>query len=358
MDILKKAFVFEKRLVLLVLMFVLGTSIFRHSLMLQGKGEVSAVDKKIKILAAEAKIRSSANWKPEGSGSGEIIYGLPEIRAGGVVDFESGNVIWSKNLNDRIAPASLVKLATVMTALDLENLNKQITVSAVAADQIPTKLGLKAGEKLTLDEAVAAAGLTSANDATEAIADSIGKEVGEGSVDFMQLVNLKLKKIGATSSHFTNAPGLDEAGPPSVEADNFSTVYDLAIIAHSAKANYPLIAKTAASDYRRLEANLDHKLFDLPNWNALLGTYPGVDGLKIGYTEAAGHVTIVTANRNGHELMAIVIGAKSLEDREVAGATLLNYVFTKYGIEAYPVENLDLVRRYEDWRKQLSLVNP
>lgn len=347
MGILKKAFVFEKRLVLLILMFALGTFIFKHSLMLQSKNEISAVDKKIKILAAEAKIRTSANWKPSGSGSGEVIYGLPEIRAGAVVDFESGNVIWSNNLKGKVAPASLVKLATVMTALDLENLNKQITVSAEAADQIPTKLGLKAGEKLTLDEAVAAAVLTSANDATEAIADSIGKEVGGGPADFMQLVNLKLKKIGAVSSHFTNAPGLDEA-------DNFSTVYDLAIIAHSARANYPLIAKTASSDYRRLEANLDHKLFDLPNWNALLGTYPGVDGLKIGYTEAAGHVTIVTADRNGHELMAIVIGAKSLEDREVAGATLLNYGFGKYGIEAFPVENLDLVRRFEDWRKQLS----
>ncbi len=350
MDVLKKTFEFEKRLVLLAMMFALGTFIFHHGYKIKSVGDATAVDKKIRTLAAESKIRPDKQWVPSARGSSESVEGLPTINAGAVIDFNTGNVFWSKNLKAKVAPASLAKLVVVMTALDLENQNKEIVVSQEAANLIPTKLGLKSGEILTLDEAVAAAILTSANDATEAIADSLGEEFGGGSQDFMKLVNMKLAKIGAYDSHFTNATGLDDAG-------SFSTVYDLAIIAHGAKTNYPLIAKTAASDYRRLDANANHKLFDLPNWNALLGTYPGVDGLKIGYTEAAGHVTIVTANRNGHELMAIIIGAKSLEDREIAAATLLNYGFNKYGIEAFPIDSLDLVKRYEDWHRQLSFVS-
>jgi len=294
-----------------------------------------------------SKIQGSDSWKPKGFGSGEYLENLPRIRAGAVVDLVSGEVIWSMNLKQKIAPASLTKVATVMTALDITNVDYMLSVDEDASSQIPTKLGLSVGEKLTLSEAISAALLTSANDATETISESLGKEFGDGTPTFVKLVNEKLKKIGAVDSNFETSTGLDSAG-------HYSTIYDLAIIGHEAKANYPVISNIASQQYLRLEANGNHKVFDLPNWNALLGTYPGVNGLKIGYTEESGHSTMVTAERDGKKLIAIVVGTNSIEDRENAAATLLNYGFSKSGIEPFPINELNLVNRFEDWRRQLS----
>jgi len=326
-----------------ILMFEKTTSVHSETL-------PAALNNNAAFAMAEAKIRGSSSWKPSGWGSGEYLTTLPVIKAGVVLDFETGEVIWSMNLKQKIAPASLSKLATVTTALDIARSDLPIFITQTAADQIPTKLGLIQGENLTLDEAIAAAVMTSANDATEAIAHSLGQGLGGGDSKFMELVNLKLKKLGAIDSNFTTATGLDDP-------NHYSTIYDLALVAHDAKANYPIVAGNAATVYKRLDANQNHKLYDLPNWNALLGTYPGVDGLKIGYTENAGYSTIVTAERDGKKLMAVVIGANSIEDREKAAATLLNYGFEKYGIAAYPVDNLDLTKRFNDWKEQLTAAN-
>lgn len=338
----------EKRLFLIILIVVFGSILIGRRNGLIAKTVENSSEKKSLYISSFEKIKSGSDWRPKGYGDGKYLETIPKIKAGAVIDFDSGNVIWSMNLKERIAPASLTKLATVMTALDVENPGEIIDVSENAAEEIPTKLGLKTSEKLTLEEAVAAAILTSANDATEAIADDIGSKVGAGNATFMDLVNKKLEAIGVFDSHFENATGLDSP-------NQYSTVYDLAIIAHEAKTDYPLISKFASSKYMRLEADSNHELIDLPNWNALLGTYPGVNGLKIGYTENAGHATIVTASRGGVNLMAIVIGAKSLEDREIAAATLLNYGYSSFGIDPFLVGQFNLVKRFEEWKEQLTL---
>lgn len=347
LDVQRRIFKIEKRLVFLVFLAILSLVIFAQAKKQTVPIKNSAYDeKKEAYLKTVIKLKGTDGWKPKGGGEHGEIINLPLIRAGTVINLESGDVLWSKNLDEKIAPASLTKLASIMTALDVASGGDLITVSRKASEQIPTKLGLSAGETLTLEEAIDAAILTSANDATEAIADSLGQNIG-GETAFVNLVNEKLARIGAIRSHFETVTGLDAPG-------HFSTVSDLAIIAHEAKKDYPLISAAAALEYKRLSPNQNHKLYDLPNWNALLGTYPGVDGLKIGYTEAAGHSTIVTATREGKSLVAIVVGASSVEDREISAATLLNFGFSKYEIYAYPVSKLDLVRRFEDWRRQLS----
>lgn len=339
----KRVLILVGMAILVILMFEKTTSVHSETLRPVPTGN-AAFD------MAQAKIRGEGSWKPQGWGSGEYLTTLPIIKAGVVLDFDNGGVIWSMNLKQKIATASLSKLATVTTALDIANGNTPVLVTQTAADEIPTKIGLMQGESLTLEDAIAAAIMTSANDSAEAIAQSLGEGVGGDDSKFMELVNLKLKKLGAVDSNFTNATGLDDSS-------HYSTVFDLAIIAHDAKINYPVVASDAASSYKRLDANQNHKLYDLPNWNALLGTYPGVNGLKIGYTEAAGYSTIVTAERDGKKLMAVVIGANSIEDREKAAATLLNYGFEKYGIAAYPVNQLNLTKRFNDWKEELTSVN-
>jgi D-alanyl-D-alanine carboxypeptidase len=349
---LEKLWLIEKRVVLVLVMIVLGTLLLNNQSELQGYRQVhSPIEKKSSYFDAVSRLKGADSWKPEGYGSGEYLETIPIIKAGAVLDLESGDVVWSMNLKERIVPASLTKVATVMTALDVAPLEKILTVSDEASGQIPTKLGLKTGEKLTLNEAISATILTSANDAAETISDSLGQEFGEGTATFMELVNKKVAKIGALDTHFETSTGLD--------SDNhYSTVYDLAIIGHEARKSYPFLKEVGALSYKKIDANSDHRMFDLPNWNALLGTYPGVDGLKIGFTEKAGHSTMVSAQREGKNLLAIVIGARSLEDREIAAATLLNYGFSKYGIAEYPVDNLNLVGRFEDWRRQLTQGGP
>lgn len=346
---------FEKRLLLLV-----AAVIFIVAIIFRGQAEgfgrenimpAPLASKGAAFAAAAGKIKPGSSWKPIGYGSGRYLATIPKIIAGAVVDLDSGEVVWSMNLMGRIAPASLTKVAVVMTAIDVAGLEAELKVSRRAASQIPTKLGLKEGEKLKLEEAIAAAILTSANDATEAISDSLGLEVGLGTSTFMELVNKKLQAIGTVSSNFETSTGLDSDF-------HYSTVYDLAIIGHEALTNYPYISEVASVTYKKLPASSDHRLFDLPNWNALLGTYPGVNGLKIGFTERSGHSTMVSAERNGKKMLAIVIGARSLEEREIAAATLLNYGFSEKGIRAYPIASLDLVGRFEDWRRQLSQGGP
>lgn len=330
-------------LIVLVFSFVWTNQLARTSS--AQTGYVSIFQSKYDFL--KYKIQGDADWKPNGWGSGEYLGDIPTIKGGAVLEYDSGNVLWSMNLKQRTATASLSKLATVETALDIVDSNHLITVSDNSAGQIPTILGLKTGERLTLDEAVSAAIMTSANDATETIADSLGREYGIGPDGFMDLVNLKLKKIGAVESHFVTPTGLDD---PS----HYSTVYDLAIIAHEAMSNYPLIAQDASTIYKKLDQNQNHKTYDLPNWNALLGTYPGVMGLKIGYTENAGYSTIVTAERDGHKLMAIVTGANSLENRDKAAAILLNYGFKMENVDPFDIGQIDLIKRYNDWKQELT----
>lgn len=342
----KRLLLIEKRIILLFLMIFLGLLISYGTVPGTSRNNPQSDRENIAYLSAVSKIKEGSNFRPQGWGSGEYLKTIPTIYAGAVLDDDSGNVLWSMNLKQRIAPASLTKLATVITAFDIAEPRHKLTVSKDASEQIPTKLGLVTGEKLMLSEAASAAIMTSANDAAETISDSLGDEIGDGTSTFMDLVNKKLAKLGAVDSHFVTATGLDDP-------NHYSTVYDLAILAHEAK-NYPDIFKAASSDYLKLAANSDHRLFDLPNWNALLDTYPGVNGLKIGYTEDSGHSTIVTASREGKNLMAIVIGAKSLEEREMAAATLLNYGFDKEGIRPYPLTNINLVKRFDDWKKQLA----
>ncbi len=338
---------FNKRILVIFIMSALIALMFVVNPSVQKGTSATVLDSKSTLVAAQANIKGDSTWHPKGWGSGEYLDTLPIIKAGAILDFDTGDVLWSMNLKQKIAPASLSKLATVTTALDLARGEHLISVTDNASGQIPTILGLKTGEKLTLDEAIGGAIMTSANDAAQAIADSIGSEYRIGLSGFMGLVNFKLSKLGAADSHFVTATGLDDA-------NHFSTVYDLAIIAHDAKVNYPDIANAASDLYKKLDANQNHKLYDLPNWNALLGTYPGVDGLKIGYTENAGYSTIVTSEREGHKLMAIISGASSIQDRDMAAATLLNYGFGKFNLGSFPLDSIDLTKRFNDWKEELS----
>lgn len=151
-----------------------------------------------------------------------------------IIDFDNGDVIAEKDLSHRLPIASLTKIMTAVTALDLMDPEEVLTVSPTAAQVIPTRIGVIPGQKMTLTELLNGILLTSANDAAETIRDNVDAKYGKGT--FVRSMNTKAQLIGLKNSHFSNPQGFDSA-------QNYSTSEDLAILSHYALKNYPLIAE-------------------------------------------------------------------------------------------------------------------
>lgn len=260
------------------------------------------------------------------------------------VNAETGEVYSAKNATERISPASLTKLITSMVALDVVQPSTRLMATGRAATQEPTVLGVKPGEVFSLSELIPALIATSANDAATIIGEETLRSFGGNEQVFVALMNKKADALGLGDTHFTNTQGFDDQ-------NQYSNAYDLARIAHYAYENYPLIRKAAAIQYTTIEETEDHGFYHLPNWNALLGTYPGVDGLKIGYTEEASNVTIVTASRNETSLIVIVLGAENIMDRDLAAAKLLNLAFQDEKLEGVHVSKDLIEPRINEWRE-------
>ncbi len=258
------------------------------------------------------------------------------------VDFQSGEVLASKNIDAELPIASLTKVMTAIVALDLADLHEHFEVSDHAASMIPTKIGVKAGQSLTLDELLQAAMLTSANDAVQVIKEGIDKKYGERI--FVRAMNEKAQALGLKHSSFANPQGFDNP-------DNYSSVEDLAILTHYALTNYPRLHEIVKLDYVLLPEDSFHKQFDLYNWNGLIGVYPNTIGMKIGNTEDAGKTTIVVSEREGKKMIAVVLGAPGIYERDLWAADLLDLAYKRsLGIAAVGVTKEQLQEKYQTWK--------
>jgi D-alanyl-D-alanine carboxypeptidase len=229
---------------------------------------------------------------------------------------------------------------SAVVALDLADPNETFTVTERAANIIPTKIGVVPGEKMTLHELLQAALLTSANDAVQVIADGIDTKYGEAV--FVRSMNEKAKFLQLKNTHFANPQGFDDPG-------NYSTVEDLAVLSHYAM-EYPEIADIAKHDYAFLPATVNHKQFDLPNWNGMIGVYPGAEGIKIGNTGDALYTTAVLAERQGKKVLAVVLGAANTLDRDLKASELLDIGFEKVAnLKPVDVTEEQLRAKYATW---------
>ncbi len=259
-----------------------------------------------------------------------------------VIDYQTGDVISEKNLDKSLPIASVTKVMTAVVALDLADPKELITITKKSSQQIPTKIGVVPGEKMTLSELLEAMLLVSANDAAQAINDGIDAKYDEKV--FIKAMNEKAKELGMLDSSFSNPQGFDSQS-------NYSSAKDLAILSKYALDNYPLIKGIVSKDYMFLAANRNHKQFDLQNWNGLLGVYPGADGIKIGNTEAAGKTTIVTAERRGKKILVVVLGAPGIVERDLWAARLLDLGFEEAaGLPKVLVTRSELLEKYAKWQ--------
>lgn len=258
-----------------------------------------------------------------------------------VVDYDTGEIIREKNVSRQLPIASITKIMTAIVALDLAEENEDIVITKKAARQIPTKIGVIPGQKMTVSELLHAVMLTSANDATEAVKDGINEKYQKEI--FIYAMNEKAKHIGLKNTSYANPQGFDDPL-------NYSSVEDLAILTHYAYTNYPLFAEIAQKDYTQLAKNEMHKQYDLYNWNGLIGVYPGAFGVKIGNTGDAGKTTVVAAEREGKKMIAVVLGAPGIRERDMWSAELLDLGFEqKYNMKPVKITNKALQLKYDSW---------
>ncbi|MDQ3125902.1 MAG: D-alanyl-D-alanine carboxypeptidase, partial [Pseudomonadota bacterium] len=232
-----------------------------------------------------------------------------------VVDAESGEVLFARHADSRRYPASITKVMTLYLTFEAlaegkVKLDDVLTVSPHAASQPPSKLGLAAGQTISLDDAMRATAVRSANDMAVALAEHIGGSESR----FTAQMTLKARELGMTQTRYVNANGLPDAR-------QLTSARDLAILARAIMRDYP--------QYYRYFGLHDwaYNGRDYRNTNGLLRGGAGYDGMKTGYTNASGYNLAASAVRDGRRIITIVLGGRSTASRNAHVAALMDTGF-------------------------------
>ncbi len=237
-------------------------------------------------------------------------------RAALVADMDSGRVLYSENANVPNYPASLTKIMTLyLTFNALEHgrlhLDDYLIVSKSAAAAEPMKLGLPAGSKIKVEDAIKAVAVHSANDVARVLAENL-KGGKEG--NFASLMTQVATEIGLSNTNFENSSGLPDD-------DHLSTARDIALLAVAVYKHFPQYWK-----YFGIKSwNYNGQTYT--NGNRLLTSYEGCDGMKTGFTNKSKYSLVATAKRDGHHLIAVVLGADNKDIRASVATSLLNRGF-------------------------------
>jgi len=245
-----------------------------------------------------------------------------------VMDQQTGQVLWAKNPNWRRPIASLTKIMTAVLVLEYCDLQEQVAVSREAARTPGSSMYLRAGASYTVRDLLSGLMLASGNDAAEALAQHVAKTTAE----FAVLMNKKAVLLGAHNTHFTNPHGLPDD-------NHYSTAYDLAVITRYAMS-IPQFAEVVASQRRVISepgsgAGAEENSRPIYNKNRLLWQYEGANGVKTGYTAAAGRCLAASAARHGRQVIVVVLDAPRMWEDAAALLT--------YGLEEF--ENLRVVEK-------------
>lgn len=239
-----------------------------------------------------------------------------------LMEKETGQVLFAQNEREKLEPASVTKVMTlllVMEAIARGELHYEdvVTVSANAASMGGSQVYLSEGEQITVEELLKAVCVSSGNDAAVALAEQVS-----GVTElFVQQMNNRALELGMTDTHFANPTGLPAEG-------HVTSARDIALMSRE------LIGKH--TDIRRFTTiwmdTIRGGQFGLSNTNKLIRFYDGATGLKTGSTDAAGYCISATAERDGMELIAVVLGGETSQQRFEDAKTLLNYGFSAYAL--------------------------
>ena len=254
-----------------------------------------------------------------------VCYAAPETKAPSclLMDAATGTVLYEQNADEQLAPASVTKVMTlllVMEAIDRGQLgwDDLVTASAAAAAKGGSQVYLEENEQMSVHDMVKCVVVSSANDCATALAEAVaGSESG-----FVERMNSRAQELGMENTHFANCTGLDDEAGADV---HYTTSRDIAIMSRE------LLKHEGIREFTTIWMDtIRDGTFGLSNTNKLVRFYTGTTGLKTGFTKSAGYCMSATAERDGMELIAVVMHCESSTDRFESAKALLEYGFANY----------------------------
>ena len=251
-----------------------------------------------------------------------------------LIEVSTGEVLYSKNANERLAPASMTKIMSlilIMDNIEKGNLkwNDMVVVSKNAASMGGSQIFLEANEVMSVEDLIKGICVASGNDATVALAEKIAGTEGS----FVKLMNEKAKSLGLKNTNFVNSTGLDAEG-------HYSSAYDMAVMAKELVKHKKILEFSSIyEDYLRKNSS---NSFWLVNTNKLVKFYSYIDGLKTGFTSNAGYCLTATGKKRDMRLISVVMGEESTEKRSADTLAMLDYGFNMYSIDTVVKQNKSL----------------
>lgn len=251
-----------------------------------------------------------------------------------LMEYSTGEIIYGRDIHTKFAPASMTKIMSMLLfveAIEKGNMtwDERVRVSSNASSMGGSQILLEANELMSVEDLFKGVAIGSGNDAAVALAE----RVGGTETHFVEMMNKRATELGLKNTNFKNVHGLDEA-------NHYSTAYDMAIIAKEL-IKYEKVLEFSSIYETYLRANTDRK-FWLVNTNKLVRFYPGVDGLKTGYTKEAGHCLTATAKKGDMRLIAIVFGEPDSSMRNKEISSMFDYGYNVYDIEKLLSRDSDL----------------
>lgn len=242
-----------------------------------------------------------------------------------LIEQTTGKVLYEKNSHEKMAPASMTKIMTLLLTFEaLERneitLEEEVYISTNASSMGGSQVFLDPNTKIKLEELIKAITIASANDAAVALAERIS-----GTIDsFVNKMNERAKELGCTNTNFANVHGLDNE-------NHYTTAYDMSLIAKELLKHEEILKYTTI--YESYLNKPDGTSIWMVNTNKLIKYYNGLDGLKTGYTKTAGYCLTSTAKRNNMRLITVIMNEETSKIRNEETIKLLDYGFTNYKIK-------------------------
>lgn len=253
----------------------------------------------------------------------EALNLIEGAKAGILIEQSSKEILYQKEMDRRLSPASMTKIMTLLLIYEAMennqfNLDTMLTTSETAASMGGSQVYLKVGEKISVDEALKCVCVVSANDCAVLLAE----EVSGSEEYFVRKMNEKAKSLGCNNTNFSDCTGL-------TSQNHYTSAYDLAIISAELLTKYPEVIKytTIKEDYIRKDTSSP---FWLVNTNKMIGRVEGLNGLKTGYTSFSGYCITLSMSKDDMNLISVVFGYDSFAKRNSESLELLKYGFSNY----------------------------
>ena len=268
-----------------------------------------------------------------------------------LLDYNSGEVLYEKNSNDKLKPASMTKMMGLYLVMEsLENkvikLEDKVMCSLEASQIGGSQIYLKENEEMSIDDLIKSVCIASANDAMYLL----GEVVGGSNDSFVSMMNDKCKEFELTNTNFTNVMGFDDD-------NHYSCSFDMGVIAYNLLKDYgDLILKYSSMTESYLREDTSNP-FWLVNTNKLLGDYEGMDGLKTGYTHEAGYCLTATSKKDNLRLIAVTMNASTIKERSNDIKSLLNYGYRNFkSVKVFSKNDLLLKVEFKNSKNDLDNV--